>query len=268
MPQRFTHLHVASGYSLRYGASSPRELVAQASAEGLTSLALTDRDGLYGAVKFVNACAGAGIKPALGVNLAVEPVLPSGGQRRRPAVRNVPEPGRRVPVRGGASVDPRLPRVTVLALASGPGTGLQPGQGWGRLCRLITATQVRGERGRPVSTIDLIAEHAQIEGGGRREGGSRLESRPGLEGGGRPESGGRPEDGGRPESGGRLRGGSWLGGIPALTVLLGPDSEFGRAVLAGRAALARAGLDQWAARGPPPARCSRTVRANSAGSLR
>ncbi|GLY32893.1 DNA polymerase III subunit alpha [Kineosporia sp. NBRC 101731] len=199
MPHPFTHLHVASGYSLRYGASSPRQLVEQAVSEGLTSLALTDRDGLYGAVKFVSSCKEAGIEPALGVNLAVEPVLPVGGRRRVPAGQGIPGPVRRVPVRGGASVDPRLPRVTVLALASGPGTGLQPGQGWGRLCRLVTATHLRGERGRPVSTVELITEQAQLDG------------------------------------------------VPALVVLLGPDSEYGRAVLAGRADLARAVLDHWRA---------------------
>ena len=46
----FTHLHVASGYSLRYGASTPRALVEVAAAQGMQALALTDRDGLYGAV--------------------------------------------------------------------------------------------------------------------------------------------------------------------------------------------------------------------------
>ncbi len=84
MPHRFTHLHVASGYSLRYGASSPRQLVDQAVAEGLTSLALTDRDGLYGAIKFAGACQEAGITPALGVDLAVESVLSPGSQRNPP----------------------------------------------------------------------------------------------------------------------------------------------------------------------------------------
>ncbi len=72
MTRPFTHLPVASGYSLRYGASSPARLVALAAEQGMTSLALTDRDGLYGAVKFAQACTGAGISPILGVDLAVE----------------------------------------------------------------------------------------------------------------------------------------------------------------------------------------------------
>jgi error-prone DNA polymerase len=74
----FVHLHVASGYSLRHGASSPADLVARAAALGQDALALTDRDGLYGTVRFVLACRDAGIDPILGLDLAVHPVLPVG----------------------------------------------------------------------------------------------------------------------------------------------------------------------------------------------
>jgi error-prone DNA polymerase len=161
MTQPFTHLHVASGYSLRYGASTPAQLVEVAAAQEMDSLALTDRDGLYGAVKFVLACAEAKIQPLLGVDLAVEP---SGLTAGLPGWAEPSRPARRAPVRGGASVDPRHSRVTVLALAADSGAGLLPGVGWGRLCRLVTATQLRGERGRPVSSLDLVVEHAWAGG--------------------------------------------------------------------------------------------------------
>ncbi|MGF1654904.1 MAG: PHP domain-containing protein, partial [Actinomycetales bacterium] len=69
----FPHLHVASGYSLRYGASTPAALVGRAAELGMDTLALTDRAGLYGAVRFATACADAGIAPVLGADLAVEP---------------------------------------------------------------------------------------------------------------------------------------------------------------------------------------------------
>ena len=59
----FVHLHVASGYSLRHGASHPRALVERAAEHGMDALALTDRDGAYGAVKFAKACAAAGVRP-------------------------------------------------------------------------------------------------------------------------------------------------------------------------------------------------------------
>ena len=68
----FAHLHVASGFSMRYGASMPEELVERAVAHGQGALALTDRDGLYGAVQFATACGRAGIDPVLGVDLAVD----------------------------------------------------------------------------------------------------------------------------------------------------------------------------------------------------
>ncbi|MFZ5850439.1 MAG: PHP domain-containing protein, partial [Actinomycetota bacterium] len=143
----FVHLHVASGYSLRYGAAAPHALVERAAEQGMDALALTDRDGLYGAVKFALACRAAGIRPLFGVDLAVAPAG-SAPADSRPV-------GRRVPARGGATVDPRHPRVTVLA--TGPA-------GWSALCRLVSATHLRGERGRPVSTLESIAEHAAGEG--------------------------------------------------------------------------------------------------------
>ena len=75
----FTHLHVASSYSLRYGTATPRALAARAADLGMPALALTDRDGLYGAFKHVQACADAGIKALLGADLALR-FLP-GAQR-------------------------------------------------------------------------------------------------------------------------------------------------------------------------------------------
>src|SRR3954469_1553241 len=103
MTRPFTHLHVASGYSLRYGASTPAQLVEAAATQGMDSLALTDRDGVYGAVKFALACEEAKIQPLLGADLAVEPSgltagLPAWAEPNRPVAA-------RVPVRGGASVD-------------------------------------------------------------------------------------------------------------------------------------------------------------------
>jgi error-prone DNA polymerase len=65
----FVHLHVASWYSLRYGTASPAALAEAAAERGMAGLALTDRDGLYGAFKHAQACAAAGIAPVLGANL-------------------------------------------------------------------------------------------------------------------------------------------------------------------------------------------------------
>lgn len=68
---RFTHLHVHSGYSAHFGVSMPEALAERAAERGMGVLALTDRDGLYGAVKHVRACERAGITPILGADLAV-----------------------------------------------------------------------------------------------------------------------------------------------------------------------------------------------------
>src|SRR3954470_16615485 len=102
----FVHLHVASGYSRQYGASHPHALVERAAEHEMDTLALTDRDGTYGAVRHAKACRAAGIRPVLGVDLAVRALV---GQ---PAT---PEQKPRTPVRGGAFRDDRLvPRVTFL----------------------------------------------------------------------------------------------------------------------------------------------------------
>ncbi len=232
----FAHLHVASGFSMRYGASMPEHLVERAAEHGQGALALTDRDGLYGAVRFATACGRAGITPVLGVDLAVEPLVPGPGQsqsRSRSRSRSQgpdaarPRPRPRTPVRGGAIVDPRRPRVTVLARGRGGGTA--PGAGWAALCRLVTETHLRGERGVPVTTPGLLATwaHPNHPDFVRSTPGSRT-----------PEAG-KPA----PESHevGNEREPS------RLLVLLGPDSDVGRAVLAGRRERARDLLATWRA---------------------
>ena len=254
---------------MQYGASTPAALVQRAVAWGQPALALTDRDGLYGAVRFVQACTEAGIDPILGVDLAVRvpSERPDGGRPRRarprpddpasgreasawwpslppPAARTTARsaartasrtvPGAasdsgsgRTPVRGGAIVDPRLPRVTVLA--RGRRSGLDPGAGWGRLCRLVTATHLGGERSDPVATPELIAELATAAGAPSRAGGSA-------------HSGGSGHTGGSAHT-----GGSGEAGPSPLVVLLGPDSDVGRAVLHRRRGEAEAALARWRA---------------------
>ncbi len=111
MSDPFVHLHVASGYSLRHGASHPRALVERAAEHGMDTLALTDRDGMYGAVKFAQACTAAGVRPVFGVDLAVAPLPSSGALLSAPrapeALRRAPQRStagarRASPARGGA----------------------------------------------------------------------------------------------------------------------------------------------------------------------
>ncbi|WP_372727295.1 DNA polymerase III subunit alpha [Nocardioides sp.] len=146
MPDPFVHLHVASGYSLQYGASHPRALVERAVDLEMDTLALTDRDGTYGAVKFAKECLSAGIRPVLGVDLAYRPTLKGlevGGPVRPGAGRT--------PVRGGAFRDARLPRATFLAAGGRAG--------WAAICRLVSGVHLAGERGAPVLDLEQLVEH-------------------------------------------------------------------------------------------------------------
>lgn len=67
----FNHLHVASAFSAHFGVTRPELLVEAAVAMGFDALAITDRNGLYGAVKHIGACVHFGIDPIVGVDLEV-----------------------------------------------------------------------------------------------------------------------------------------------------------------------------------------------------
>ncbi len=153
MAEEFTHLRVASGYSMQYGASHPGDLVRRAAELGMTRLALTDRDGMYGSVRFAKACLAAGLEPVIGVDLATR------FSARHPASRIGRAP---TAAKGGSSSELwragqigadralGMPRVVVLA---------RNRAGWARLCRLVSAIHLSGERGSPVARAELIGEH-------------------------------------------------------------------------------------------------------------
>ncbi|WP_217193286.1 DNA polymerase III subunit alpha [Streptomyces buecherae] len=176
----FTHLHVASGFSMRYGASHPERLAERAAERGMDAVALTDRDSLAGAVRFAKAASAAGVRPLFGVDLAVRPAAPRPGRTVR----------RRAPVRGGAFVDESAPRVVFLARDGAAG--------WAALCGLVSAAHAGGDARPLLHWEDLAAVAA---------------------------------------------------GMPAalapLTVLLGPESDVGRALSAGRPDRAARLLVPW-----------------------
>ena len=68
----FVHLHVHSHFSFGRGAASPVELVAAAHAQGARTLALTDRNNLYGLIWFLMAAQEAGIRPLVGAEIDAE----------------------------------------------------------------------------------------------------------------------------------------------------------------------------------------------------
>lgn len=88
MGSGFAHLHVASGYSARYGASLPHHLLQRAAERGIPALALSDRDTVAGTVvRFAKAAAAAGVRPIFGVELAVASATAAArGSARQPGV--------------------------------------------------------------------------------------------------------------------------------------------------------------------------------------
>lgn len=67
----FAELHAVSSYSFLDGAAEPEELVARALELGLEGLAVVDRDGFYGLMKFAEAAAKAGLPAIYGAELSL-----------------------------------------------------------------------------------------------------------------------------------------------------------------------------------------------------
>jgi len=65
----FVHLHVHSFYSMMQGVSSPEVLCREAKKAGFTHLALTDTNGFYGLINFLEAARAAGIEPIVGAEI-------------------------------------------------------------------------------------------------------------------------------------------------------------------------------------------------------
>jgi len=68
VPQ-YAELHMHSAYSFLDGASQPEALVAEAARLGLSAVALTDHDGLYGVVRFAQAARARGLPTVFGAEL-------------------------------------------------------------------------------------------------------------------------------------------------------------------------------------------------------
>lgn len=67
----YAELHAHSHFSFLDGASSPEEMVEEASRLGLEALALIDHNGFYGAIQFMKAAAQAGLATVYGAELTL-----------------------------------------------------------------------------------------------------------------------------------------------------------------------------------------------------
>ena len=119
----FVPLDVRSCFSIKEGAFIPEALALRAAHLGMPAVALTDRDGLYGAARFVAACERERVQPILGASLTVRATTP-----------------------------PPIDAHVVLLAADTTG--------YANLCRLITDAHMLGERGDPWVDAAQILAHA------------------------------------------------------------------------------------------------------------
>ena len=188
----FVHLHTHTTFSFGDGACRIPELVMRAAELGMPALAVTDHEGLYGAVRFYQACKAAGIKPIVGVELTVEPAVGPGGRVWEPGADGGPPGGDAPPAAdpaaaaalagsaGGASAEAsaaaRAPdgRIAHLkAAATVPPSAARAGgaggyhlvllardyAGWSNLCRIISAAHLEHPGEPPVARLATLAEH-------------------------------------------------------------------------------------------------------------
>src|SRR3982750_2646057 len=118
----YVELHTSSAFSFLEGASLPEALVDEAARYGYSALALLDRDGVYGAPRFHRAASAAGIRPIIGAELTVVPVLP---------IQRVPP----------------VPPFMLPVLCESQ-------EGYRNLCRLITRMKMRAPKGEGALVLD------------------------------------------------------------------------------------------------------------------
>ena len=152
----FTHLNVCSAYSFHFGTAKPDQLAQAAANFGQDALAITDQNGLYGAVKHIGSCLDKNISPIVGVQLQVQN------------------------------------RGTVTILARGHNKGF----GWAAICKIVSKAQSKSKKEIVISEKDL-ADLVAIDG------------------------------------------------KPSCTILLGPDSDFGQAVIGSNATNSAKLLQAW-----------------------
>jgi error-prone DNA polymerase len=68
----YVELHAHSAFSFLDGASTPMELAGMAAHLGYPAFALTDHDGIWGSMEFVDACKGLGVRAITGAEVTVE----------------------------------------------------------------------------------------------------------------------------------------------------------------------------------------------------
>ena len=116
----FSELHAHTNFSFLDGASPSEDLVARAVELGLDGLAVTDHQGLYGAVRFVAAAQEAGLRPIVGLEVELLDAAAAD-----PDGVVVPHRRRRRSRRGSVSgADPSAVWASAIGAEPGAGSGL------------------------------------------------------------------------------------------------------------------------------------------------
>ncbi len=174
----YAELHCHTHFSFLDGASPPDELVQRAVELGLSGLAVTDHNGLYGVVRFASAAQEAGLRPVIGIEIelmdAVAPdlagvVVPPRRPRRHAPAVGAPLPDDGLPVRPRPARG-RLPghRDAVKEDLRGVGEGqrgphlvllARNAAGYRSLCRLVSRANLAGTKSMPRFSQELLASH-------------------------------------------------------------------------------------------------------------
>jgi error-prone DNA polymerase len=137
----YIELHTASAFSFLQGASLPEALVDRAAELGYESLALLDRDGVYGAPRFHKAAIAAGIRPIIGTELTLAS-LKAEGRRQKSEVRSLTS----------ASTSDFALQTSNFPLA----VLCESADGYRNLCRLITRMKMRAPKGEGALTLEEL----------------------------------------------------------------------------------------------------------------
>jgi len=180
----YAELHCHSHFSFLDGASAPDDLVARAVELGLAGLAITDHQGLYGAVRFAGAAESAGLHAVIGIEIELLDAAAPDPDGIAVPVRRAWRPGRRPPVRPegrrAAEGRPARPRPDRARLPGhrqvvkedhrgigeaerGPHLVLlaRDATGWRSLCRLVSRANLAGTKAVPAFTHALLEAHAE-----------------------------------------------------------------------------------------------------------
>ncbi|GAB4274542.1 MAG: DNA polymerase III subunit alpha [Coriobacteriia bacterium] len=144
----FVHLHVHSRFSFMDGAADLDALVERAASLGMPALALTDHQGLYGAIRFYKKALAAGIKPIIGCEVAVSALGIPGEERDIPPDERIGLP----PDTGFGRARGRGWHLTLLA---------KDREGYSNLCRILSRAHLRSGDSPSVVTPEDLSAHSR-----------------------------------------------------------------------------------------------------------